>query len=405
MPLTVAAIRNAKPKDKPYKMADAAGLYLLVQPNSAKYWRLKYRINGKEKVLALGVFPEVKLADAREKRDVARKLIADGIDPIEQKREQKRLAKIRAENSFEKIAREWHEHQKGRWADHHAARVIKSLEKEIFPLFGDQPVNEIKAPIILDAIRRIEKRGALDIASRALQRVSAVYRFAILTGRAEHNPAADFTGVLKTRKVKHRAALSQAELPEFLEKLEQYDGQTLTKLALSLVVLTFVRSNELRGAHWDEFDLDNAIWRIPAERMKMQAEHLVPLSKQTIQIIEKIQPISGRNTLVFPGSNNKRKPISENTMLYAMYRMGYRGRATVHGFRATASTILNESGFAADAIERQLAHVEQNKIRAAYHRSEYLEERKRMMQWWADYLDGLATGANVVPLRTATKAH
>jgi len=399
MPLTDAAVRNAKPKDKAYKLSDSAGLYLLVQPNGARYWRVKYRVEGKEKLLALGTYPEVKLAEAREKRDEARKLIGAGSDPIEVKREEKRLAKVRAENSFEKIAREWHEHQRGRWTEETAERALALLEADLFPDLGDRPITEIKAPEILEAVRKVERRGALDVASRVLQRAKAIFRYAIQTGRAEYNPASDLVGALKTRKVEHRAALGRNELPEFLRKMEAYDGHQLTRLGLRLAVLTFVRSAELREARWSEFDLDAAEWRIPAERMKMRAPHLVPLSKQAVAILRDLHQVTGRYELAFPSQNNREKPMSENTLLYAMYRMGYHGRATVHGFRATASTILNENGFHFDAIERQLAHAERNKVRAAYHRSEYLEERKRMMQWWADFVDSAARGASVVTLK------
>lgn len=404
MSLTDAAARQAKPREKAYKLSDSAGLYLLVQPNGAKYWRVKYRIAGKEKVLALGVYPDVTLTEARAKRDDARKVIGNGTDPITIKREQKRQDKLKAANSFEAIAREWHDHQKGRWIPDHAAKVIGSLEKEMFPAIGAYPITEITAPMVLEAVRKVEKRDALDVASRVLQRTSAAFRFAIQTGRAEHNPCTDLIGALKTRKVQHRAALERAELPEFLKKLENYDGHLLTRLALRLVMLTFVRSHELRGARWEEFDLERAEWRIPAERMKMRAPHIVPLSKQALAVLEEIKPITGRYALVFPSQNDHQKPMSENTLLYAMYRMGYHQRATVHGFRATASTILNESGFNHDVIERQLAHAERNKVRAAYHRSEYLAERAKMMQWWANFIDGVAKGAAVIPIkRTAHK--
>src|SRR5215212_705970 len=315
------------------------------------------------------------------------------------KRERKREAKARSEHSFENIASEWHENHKGRWSANHAYCVLRSLESEVFPQFGAKPIQELTAPAVLECLRRIEKRNALDMASRLLQRVSAVYRYAISTGLVTYNSAADLVGSLKTRKVTHRAALSRAEPPEFLTKLKAYDGQPLTRLALNLVVLTFVRSCELRDARWDEFDFDRAEWRIPAERMKMSTEHIVPLSRQAITILDELQPLTGSYELVFPNQNNLTRCMSENTLLYAMYHMGYHSKATVHGFRATASTILNEMGFKADVIERQLAHAERNKVRAAYHRSEYLDERRKMMQVWADYLDELVSGANVVPLR------
>ncbi|MDQ3730746.1 MAG: integrase arm-type DNA-binding domain-containing protein, partial [Pseudomonadota bacterium] len=380
MALTDTAVRNAKPRDRAYKLTDGHGLYLLVQPTGAKYWRLKYRVGRKQMALALGVYPDVSIAEVRERRREARKLLSNGQDPAEVKRENKRQRKSQSENSFENIAREWHENQKGRWTTSHAYCVLRSLESEVFPIIGAKPIHEISAPVILEVVQRIEKRNALDTASRVLQRVSSIYRYAISTGRTTYNPAGDLVGALKTRKVQHRAALMRPELPEFLARLQAYDGRPETRQALQLVVLTFVRSHELRGAKWDEFDFDRAEWRIPASRMKITAEHIVPLSRQAIAILEALKPLTGRYDLVFPNQNNLTRPMSENTLLYALYRMGYHQRATVHGFRATASTILNEMGFRADVIERQLAHAERNKVRAPYHRSEYLEDRRKMMQ-------------------------
>jgi integrase len=400
MALTDRAIQTkAKPADRPFKLFDGHGLFLLVKPNGARYWRLQYRMAGKQKLLALGVYPQVSLREARDKQADARKLIRNGIDPVEAKREQKRTLKTRSEHSFETIAREWHEQNEGRWTHHHAVVVLESLQREVFPTLGAKPIHEVTAPMVLATIKRTERRGALEVASRVLQRINAIYRYAISTGRATYNPAADLVGSLKTRKVKHRAALSRADLPEFLKKLDVYDGHPITRLALKVMVLTFVRSNELRGARWDEFDFERAEWRIPAERMKMSTEHIVPLSRQAIAVIKELRPITGRYDLLFPNRNNLNKPMSQNTLIYAMYHMGYHSKATVHGFRATASTILHELGFWPDVIERQLAHAERNSVRAAYHRSEYLEERRRMMQVWADYLDSLPTGAKIVPIR------
>jgi len=405
MPLTDTQIKQSKPKDKPFRLSDGGGLYLQIQPKGAKYWRLAYRYAEKQKTLAIGVYPNISLADARSKRDEAKKLLSKGIDPsnLMSKKVRKQTESENQENSFEAIAREWHEQQKGRWSENHAERVIESLEKEAFPDIGNIPILELTAPHVLAVLRKVEKRGALEVASRILQRCSAVFRYAIQTGKAEHNPVTDLQSALKTKKVEHLPALKRADLPEFLEKLKVYDGLTITRLALKLVVLTFVRSGELRGAQWNEFDFENNEWRIPAERMKMRAEHVVPLSEQAIEILNELKLLTGKHDLVFPSDRSWRKPISENTMLYAMYRMGYHGRATVHGFRATASTILNESGFKPDVIERQLAHIERNKVRAAYHRSEYLEERKQMMQWWADFIEGLQDNNNIVPINQASK--
>ena len=400
MALTATKVKQAKPKKKPFKLSDAGGLYVLVQSNGSKYWRLAYRYAGKQKTLALGTYPLISLSDARDKRDEAKKYLLKGIDPsnLMSKKVRKRKELINQENSFESVAREWHELQKNAWSENHAARVLANLKSEAFNDIGTIPIQDVTAPHVLAVLRKIENRGALEIASRVLQRCSAIFRYAIQTGRIEHNPVTDLQGALKTKKVKHRTALTRVDLPEFLDKLKNYEGNTVTQLALRLVVLTFVRSGELRGATWNEFDLENAEWRIPAERMKMNKEHIVPLSEQSIKVLNELKPITEKHELVFPSERTWKKSMSENTMLYAMYRMGYHGRATVHGFRATASTILNESGFKPDVIERQLAHIERNKVRAAYHRSEYLEERKRMMQWWADYIEGLQNNDNVVPI-------
>jgi integrase len=400
MALTDRAIQTkAKPRDKAFKLADSHGLYLLVKPNGSRYWRMDYAIGGKRKLLAFGVYPDVSLKEARDKQADARRLLRNGTDPAEVKRAHKQQAKARSAHSFENVAREWHEKQKGRWTADHAHRVITCLERDVFPHVGSIPIKELAAPAILQVLKRVERRDALDVASRVLQRISAVYRYAISTGRTTYNPAADLAGSLKTRKVTHRAALSRAELPAFLKQLDAYDGQPTTRLALKLVVLTFVRSRELRGAEWREFDLDRAEWRIPASRMKITAEHIVPLSRQALTILDELKPLTGSYELVFPNQNNLSKPMSENTLLYAMYRMGYHSKATVHGFRATASTILNEMGWEADVIERQLAHAERNKVRAAYHRSEYLKDRRKMMQAWGDFIEGLTTGAKIIPLR------
>jgi len=401
MPLTNVHINKSKRKNKPYKLSDAGGMYLLIHPNGSKYWRLKYRLHGKEKTYALGVYPDVSLAEARELREQAKKEIKAGNDPVMKRREQKHHALLQSKNTFEVVVNEWHEQQRNKWTPDHAERVIKSLENDAYPLLRNKPVTDITAKDVLAVIRKIEKRGALEVASRVLQRITALFRYAVQTGRIEINPASELRGVLKTHKVEHRPALSAKEMPDFLKKLDNYKGDAITMYALKLLVLTFVRPGEIRGAAWNEFDLDKAEWRIPAERTKMRHEHIVPLSKQAISIIEGLKTLTGNNTLLFPNRNREGKPISENTLLYAMYRLGYHRTATAHGFRATASTILNEQGWKPDVIERQLAHAERNKIRAAYHRSEYLAERKKMMQSWADYLDSLCKGSNIVNIKRA----
>jgi len=401
MSLTNTQISKSKPGEQPYKLSDSGGMFLLVHPNGSKYWRLKYRLHGKEKILALGVYPDVSLAQAREKRDTAKKEIKDGIDPVMKRREEKHLALIKSENTFEAISMEWHGQQQNKWTPDHAERVIKSLQDDAFPALGAKPVSELSAKDVLAVIRKIEKRGSLETASRVLQRITAVFRYAVQTGHIENNPATELRGTIKVRKVEHRPALNAKDMPEFLQKLDHYKGDQVTCLALKLLLLTFVRPGELRGARWDEFDLEHAQWRIPAERMKMRHEHIVPLSQQALNILDQLKTLSGNNELLFPNRNGEGKPISENTLLYAMYRLGYHRTATAHGFRATASTILNEQGWKPDVIERQLAHAEKNKVRAAYHRSEYLQDRKKMMQSWADYLDSLRKGANVVNIKRA----
>lgn len=401
MPLTNAACKNAKAETKARKIADGGGLYLEISPSGSKYWRWKYRFNDREKRLAFGVYPEVSLEEAREKRNRARKLLADGKDPGAMKKQEKLIAKIAYENTFENIAREWHETKRAAWAGTHPEKVMKKLEGDLFPKLGARPITEITAPELLAVIRLIEGRGALDMARRALQISGQVFRFAIVTGRAERDPSGDLKGALKTAKTKNHAFLKENELPNYLAKLEVYDGHHLTKLAMKLLLLTFVRSVELRGAVWEEIDFDKKEWRIPAERMKMKELHIIPLAEQTISLLREIQAHSGNREHLFPNQHQPRKIMSENTLLFALYRMGYHSRATAHGFRSTASTILNEYGFRADVIERQLAHSERDNVRGAYNHAEYLPERRKMMQWWADYIQNIATtgGSNVITLK------
>jgi integrase len=390
MSLSDAKARNAKPRSKPYKISDGEGLFLLVSPTGAKYWRLKYFFAGKEKLLALGVYPHIGLADAREGRAHARKVLAAGKDPGEVRKERKRLAMVKSENSFEVIAREWFEKRKHEWAPTTADRTLVRLEKQIIPNLGPRPIAEITAPEVLAMLRVIETRGALDTARRAMQTCGKIFMYAIATGRAERNPVPDLRGAIKTPVVKHHPFLKTSELPEYLRKLEAYEGSVQTKLALRLLLLTFVRTNELRGTQWVEIDWQGAEWRIPAGRMKMKETHLVPLSRQALAAFRELQALTGSRRHVFPNQQNPETFMSENTMLYALYRMGYHSRATGHGFRSTASTILNEHGFRGEVIERQLAHCERDTVRAAYNHAQYLSERREMMQWWADYLDSIA---------------
>lgn len=396
MPLSDTAARQAKFTGKQQKLSDEKGLFLLIT-SSGKYWRLKFRFGGKEKVPALGVYPEVSLKEARVKRDEARRLLADGIDPSLARKQSKVASRLASENSFEVIAREWHQSQLARWSPIHAQRVIESLEADAFPDLGLVPVAELTAPIMLDALRKIEARGATETAGRVLQRISSVMRYAIQTGRVSYNPAQDLKGALRATKQEHRPALPRADLPEFYRRLAAEPLNPATRLAIHLLMLTMTRPGEVRFARWDEFDMARAEWRIPAERMKMRVPHIVPLSRQALAVLEELRQISGHCELLFPSERKLTNPISENTLSYAMGRMGYKGIATPHGFRALASTILNEEGFDPDVIERQLAHAERNKVRAAYHRAEYLDDRRKLLQWLADFYES-QQGSNVRPV-------
>lgn len=390
MGLSDAAVRAAKPGAKAYKLADAGGLFLWVQPSGGKWWRYKYRFAGKEKLLAIGIYPDVSLAEAREKHTRARKDVAAGIDPGEIKKEVKRQLLLKAETSFEAIAREWWNNRKHKWSETYTKALMNRLEANVFPRLGMRPLADISPQEFLSVLRVVEQRGALDLAQRLLEASGQVFRYAVATGRANRNPLADLRGALKPPVRKHQAYLREAELPEFLQKLDQYDGHPQTRLALKFLMTTFVRTKELRGALKDEINVRKAEWRIPAERMKMREEHIVPLPRQALAILEELEEFSGDSEYVFPNLHKHSGCMSENTMLYALYRMGYHSKATGHGFRATASTILNENGFDASVIERQLAHAERNEVRAAYNHAQYLPERRKMMQWWADYLDDVA---------------
>ena len=387
MPLTDRKVKQTKSKEKDFKLFDEKGLFVLVKTNGSKYWRLKYRFNSKEKTLALGVYPDVGLKDARDKRDHARKLLAKEIDPSKDKQQKINEKKLKTANAFEVIAREWYEEEKKRWTDHHATRVIHSMEKELFPILGKLPITEITTPEIKRTINLIQNRGAFDIAKRALGRCSNIFQYAVQSGIAEINPARELNGIVKAPKVKHQASLKREDLPKLLKSIDGYEGQTQTKIALRLLINTFVRPGELRGARWDEFDLDKMEWKIPGERMKMNIGHIIPLTKQVIKLLDDLEPITGRFELLFPSERQITRPMSENTLLLMLGRLGYKGKATPHGFRATASSILNEQNFNTDAIERQLSHTEKNKVKGAYnYNAEFMKERVKIMKWWSSYL-------------------
>ena len=385
MKLKDITIRQSKAKGRQYKLSDGGGMYLLVHPNGSKYFRMKYYLDKKEKMASLGVYPEVTLTEARAKQAQLKQNLARGVDISKTKKEEELREK--GKYSFEVIALEWLEEKKLSLTEKYARGIKSRLERDIFPKLGYKDIKEITSIQLLEVIKGVEERGAVDLAKRLLQICGQIFRYAIIIERAERDITADLKGALKSVKKSNYNKLKTEELPEFLGKLENYQGELLTKLAVKLIILTFVRTMELRGAKWEEFNLEKEEWHIPAERMKMKEKHIVPLSSQAIKIVEQLKEISLSDVYVFPNTNNRQKFMSENTMLYAVYRMGYHKRATIHGFRSVASTILNEHSFPTDAIERQLAHSERDSIRASYNYAQYLPERRKMMQWWADYLD------------------
>ncbi|EMM5745717.1 TPA: tyrosine-type recombinase/integrase [Klebsiella pneumoniae] len=387
MKLNARQVDTAKPREKAYQLADGAGLYPEVVPSGSRYWRMKYRFNGKEKRLAFGVYPAVSLAQARALRDEAKKKLAEGIDPSFAKKEEKLVRDVRLHNTFQAVALEWHGTKVSRWSEGYASDIIEAFNKDIFPYIGQQPVNEIKPLVLLNVLRRMESRGATEKAKKVRQRCSEVFRYAIVTGRAEYNPAADLTSAMSGHESKHYPFLTVEELPDFFKALSGYTGSPLIVLAARLLILTGVRTGELRGAFWSEFDLEKAVWEIPAERMKMKRPHLVRLSTQALEIVQQLKVMSGQYPLVFPGRNDPRKTMSEASINQVFKRIGYTGKVTGHGFRHTMSTILHEEGFNTAWIETQLAHVDKNAIRGTYNHALYLEGRKEMMQWYGDYVD------------------
>ena len=406
MPLTDIAVRRAKPQAKFYKLFDSGGLYLEVAPSGRKYWRWKYRFAGKENRLSFGVYPEVSLKVARKKRDDARYQLSNGIDPGAVRRAQK-IAQAGAE-SFEVIAREWHAKFSQSWVASHSDRILRRLANDVFPWLGRRAINEIKAPELLAVLRRIENRGALESAHRAMQNCGQIFRYAVATGRAERDPTGDLRGALPPPKEKHHASIIEPDrIGELLRAIDAYEGFFATRCALRLAPLVFVRPGELRKAQWLEINLESAEWRIPGERMKMRSQHIVPLSKQAIEILREIEPLTNRvfparpniPRYVFPSARTFERPMSENAVLAALRRMGYtKDEMTGHGFRSMASTLLHEQGWNHQAIERQLAHAERNSVVAAYNFAEHLPERRQMMQAWADYLDQLKGKTEISPL-------
>ncbi|NIL23011.1 integrase arm-type DNA-binding domain-containing protein [Yersinia mollaretii] len=401
MALTDTKVRSAKPEAKEYSLVDGDGMFLLIHPNGSKYWRFRFRFGGKQHLMAFGVYPETSLADARHKREAARKLVAAGIDPREQKRAVKEeLAK--EVFTFEVVAREWHATNK-KWSKDHSSRVLKTLEDFLFPSIGKCNITELKTRDLLAPIKVVEKSGRLEVASRLQQRTTAIMRYAVQSGLTDYNPAQEMAGAVATAKRQHRPALELSRTPELLHRIDTYTGRPLTRLAIEITLLTFIRSSELRFARWSEIDFETAMWTIPADReplegvkhshrgSKMRMPHLVPLSRQALAVLEKIKRLNGNRDLIFVGDHDPRKPMSENTVNNALRVMGYDTKVEVcgHGFRTMACSSLIESGmWSKDAVERQMSHQERNSVRASYiHKAEHLDERRLMLQWWADFLD------------------
>lgn len=401
MALTDIKVRSAKPQEKEYTLVDGDGMFLLIHPNGSKYWRFRFRFGGKQHLIAFGVYPETSLADARQKREEARKLVAAGIDPREHKRAVKEEQAKKA-ITFESVAREWHATNK-KWSEDHSRRVLKSLEDNLFPAIGKRSIDSFSTRDLLVPIKGVEATGRFEVASRLQQRTNAIMRYAVQSGLIDYNPAQEMAGAVASSNRVHRPALELKRLPELLHRIDSYTGRPLTRLAVELTLLIFIRSSELRFARWSEIDFERAMWTIPAEReaiegvkhsqrgSKMRTPHLVPLSRQALAILEQVHKLSGERDFVFIGDHNPRKPMSENTVNKALRVMGYDTKVEVcgHGFRTMACSSLIESGlWSRDAVERQMSHMERNSVRAAYiHKAEHLDERKLMLQWWADFLD------------------
>lgn len=407
MPLSDIAIRNAKPTSKPAKIADGGGLFLYVTPAGGKLWRLKYRMDGREKLLAIGSYPEIGLSDARKRRDEARTLIAEGKDPSREKQKAKARSRLESADTFAAIAKEYCDKRKRDgergWSPATATRS-EYLLSLLAPGIGRLPIVEIEPADVLAAVRKIEGKGNLESARRTLQLASMVFRYAVSTARLRSDPTRDLRGALTAPKVTHYGAITDAKRAgELLRAIDGYEGQGLTKLAMQVAPHVFVRPGELRHAEWSEIDLDAALWTIPAEKMKMRKAHVVPLSRQAVELFREIRQVSGPTGYVFPSIRTRTRPMSENTINAGLRRLGYASdEMTAHGFRAMASTLLNESGkWHPDAIERALAHADDDKVRAAYHRGAHWKERVEMAQWWSDYLDEKRKGGAVIQLKAS----
>lgn len=402
MALTINDVKSAKAGSKARKLTDERGLYLLITPAGNRWWRFDYRFDGKRKTLSMGVYPEVSLKEARKRRDLARVQLSNKIDPGDLR---KVMRQPQDAEAFEPIAREWFVKNSANWSPSHSDKILARLEQNVFPWMGNRPMQEITAPELLVVLRRIESRGALETAHRVLQNCGQIFRYAVATGRAERDPTGDLRGALSPWRPKHYPTIINPKaVGDLLRTIDGYQGGLIAKCALRLSPLLFVRPGELRRAEWGEINLDEAEWRLPAEKMKARHSHIVPLSRQAVAILRELHPLTGGRKWVFPGIRTGKEPMSENTVNAALRRLGYDKTAfTGHSFRSMASTILHEQGWPSDVIERQLAHAERNSVKAAYNRAEHLPERRKMMQHWADYLDRLRAGADIVPLKLRKK--
>lgn len=411
MPLTDAKIRNTKPEAKPVKLVDGGGLYLEVRPSGAKLWRYRYRIAGKENVFAVGEYfndkrgGHVSLDEARSERDKARALVKQGIHPAHHRQAERLATHAENANTFEAVAREWIAKKKPGWTPYYLRQVERFMQADVFPKIGKLPIRSVTAAHLLEIVKLIEGRGAETVAVLVRQWASAIFRYAVATLRADSDPAAALKGAIHRPKVEHHKPMTRDQIGDFVKALDGYAGYRTTVIALRLMLLTFVRTVELRGAEWSEFDLDRAEWRIPAGRMKMRETHTVPLSWQAVELLRELRTYTGGRAFLFPNYRNPKTCMTGTTLNRALERMGFNGKDSIgfsaHGFRATASTILNETGFRSDVIERQLAHAERDKTRASYNQAEYMPERRAMMQQWADMVDSIADGANVTLIKRA----
>lgn len=389
MKLTDMAIKKAKPREKVYSLGDGNGLSLIVEPNGSKGWRFRYQFNGKSKMISLGIYPVITLNEAREKRDDARRLVANGTDPAEARKEERNKASGQSENTFKKITLEWYEGRKDRWSEGYRDDMMEAFENDVFPYIGDRPIAEIKPLELLEVLSIMEKRGVTEKLKKVRQRCGEVWKYAIITGRAEYNPAPDLASAFIPHQRENYPYLLADELPEFLSSVDKYQGSQIVRAALNILMLTGLRPGELRKSEWSFIDFESRTWKLPEKIMKMGRVHVVPMSDQVISLLRQIQPISGDYQYIFPSRTNHKKHLSEMAINTMIGKMGYRGRATGHGFRHTMSTILHEKGFNTAWIELQLAHVDKNSIRGTYNHALYLEGRREMMQWYADYIDEL----------------